>query len=178
LLAAIPDSDDQAVGFHAQQSIEKCIKAVLSVSEIAFRKTHDLVELIDILRDSGKSLPPDAEALSRLNPFAVTMRIRSKGAHREVFSTSTTIFTRSADFAYAHPRGITGDLHPSSRKARCKRFSPVSKKRNARQLFGRQHLRSELRPYQNPQTQENPVQKTICQKPTPPQVHCRCVKKY
>ena len=34
LLAAIPDSDDQAVGFHAQQSIEKCIKAVLSVSEI------------------------------------------------------------------------------------------------------------------------------------------------
>lgn len=74
LLAAIPDSDDQAVGFHAQQSIEKCIKAVLSVSEIAFRKTHDLVELIDLLRDRGKNLPPDAEALSTLNPFAVTMR--------------------------------------------------------------------------------------------------------
>ena len=74
LLAAIPDSDDQAVGFHAQQSIEKCIKAVLSVSEIAFRKTHDLVELIDLLRDRGKNLPPDAEALGTLNPFAVTMR--------------------------------------------------------------------------------------------------------
>ena len=54
LLAAAPDSDDEAVGFHAQQSIEKCLKAVLSVNEIAFRQTHDLVELTDLLRDHNK----------------------------------------------------------------------------------------------------------------------------
>ena len=74
LLAAAVDSDDEAVGFHAQQSIEKCIKAVLCVNEIAFRKTHDLVELIDLLRDSKKSLPPDVESLDGLNPYAVTLR--------------------------------------------------------------------------------------------------------
>jgi HEPN domain-containing protein len=44
LLIAAPDSDDQAIGFHAQQAIEKYLKAVLAVNQIAFRKTHDLVE--------------------------------------------------------------------------------------------------------------------------------------
>ena len=40
LLAAAPDSDDEAVGFHARQSIEKCLEAVLSVNEIAFSQRH------------------------------------------------------------------------------------------------------------------------------------------
>ena len=54
LLSGEKDSDDQAVGFHAQQSIEKCLKAVLSASQLTFRKTHDLVELLDLLRDNGR----------------------------------------------------------------------------------------------------------------------------
>ena len=47
-------SEDQAIGLHAQQTVEKCLKAVLSAHQIAFRKTHDLVELIDLLRDKGE----------------------------------------------------------------------------------------------------------------------------
>ena len=74
LLAAVPSSDDEAVGFHAQQSIEKCLKAVLSVNEIAFRKTHDLVELADLLRDHKKFLPPDVDSFDTLNPYSVTLR--------------------------------------------------------------------------------------------------------
>ena len=74
LLAAAADSDDEAVGFHAQQSIEKCLKAVLCVNDIAFRKTHDLAELIDLLRDNEKPLPSDVESLDSLNPYAVTLR--------------------------------------------------------------------------------------------------------
>ena len=74
LLIAAPDSDDQAIGFHAQQAIEKCLKAVLSANQHAFRKTHDLAELLDLLRDKGCALPPSAESLDALNPFAVTLR--------------------------------------------------------------------------------------------------------
>ena len=74
LLAAVADSDDEAVGFHAQQSIEKCLKAVLCANEIAFRKTHDLVELIDLLRDNKKPLPPGVDSLDSLNPYAVALR--------------------------------------------------------------------------------------------------------
>ena len=40
LLIAASDSDDQAIGFYAQQAIEKCLKAVLSAHQIVFRKTH------------------------------------------------------------------------------------------------------------------------------------------
>lgn len=74
LLVVASDSDDQAVGFHAQQAIEKCLKAVLSANQFGFRKTHDLVELLDLLRDNGCTLPPNAESLDMLNPFAVTLR--------------------------------------------------------------------------------------------------------
>ena len=74
LLADTPESDDQAIGFHAQQAIEKCLKAVLSANQLAFRKTHDLVELLDLLHDKGCTPPPNAESLDALNPFAVTLR--------------------------------------------------------------------------------------------------------
>jgi hypothetical protein len=39
-----------------------------------FRKTHDLVELLDLLRDQERTLPPNADSLDALNPFAVTLR--------------------------------------------------------------------------------------------------------
>ena len=74
LLIAASESDDQVIGFHAQQAIEKCLKAALSANQLAFRKTHDLVELLDLLRDKGRALPPNAESLDTLNPFAVTLR--------------------------------------------------------------------------------------------------------
>ena len=74
LLIATSESDDQSIGFHAQQAIEKCLKAVLSANQVAFRKTHDLVELLDFLREKGCKLPPDEDSLDALNPFAVTLR--------------------------------------------------------------------------------------------------------
>jgi HEPN domain-containing protein len=73
-LSEIPDSDDEAIGFHAQQAIEKCLKAVLAAKAIPFRKTHDLVELVDLLKDRLQLTPPHVEMLDQLNPFAVTFR--------------------------------------------------------------------------------------------------------
>ena len=73
-LSEISDSDDEAIGFHAQQAIEKCLKAVLAAKAIPFRKTHDLVELVDLLKDRLHLAPPHAEMLDQLNPFAVTFR--------------------------------------------------------------------------------------------------------
>jgi HEPN domain-containing protein len=73
-LSEISDSDDEAIGFHAQQAIEKCLKAVLAGKAIPFRKTHDLVELVDILKDRLQLAPPHVDVLDQLNPFAVTFR--------------------------------------------------------------------------------------------------------
>ena len=73
-LSSIPDIGDAIVGFHAQQAVEKAIKAVLSSAGIAFRSTHDIAELLDILTDSGLPPPPQAETLDELNPYAVEAR--------------------------------------------------------------------------------------------------------
>lgn len=85
LLVHAQTIDDETVGFHAQQAVEKCLKAVLSFSSISFRKTHDLQELMDLLLDNKKPLPPNAEQLDALNPYAVLMRydfVELKGFNR------------------------------------------------------------------------------------------------
>ncbi len=43
-LCGLPDISDAILGFHAQQSVEKALKAVLSSSGIVFRRTHDIAE--------------------------------------------------------------------------------------------------------------------------------------
>ncbi len=62
------------LGFHAQQAVEKMLKAVLARAGVAFRRTHDLAELLDVLHDAGLPDPPHAERLDELNPFAVEAR--------------------------------------------------------------------------------------------------------
>lgn len=62
------------VCFHAQQAVEKALKAVLFSGQIEFRRTHDLTELARLLPQDGNILPVMVAELERLNPFAVTFR--------------------------------------------------------------------------------------------------------
>ena len=62
------------VCFHAQQAVEKSLKAVLFSHEIEFRRTHNLSDLATLLRQNGVSLPVKDEVLQMLNPFAVSFR--------------------------------------------------------------------------------------------------------
>jgi len=73
-LAALPEMNDAAIGFHAHPCAEKAIKAVLGHAGIAVRRSHDLAELADVLVDAGLSLPAEAERLEELNPYAVEAR--------------------------------------------------------------------------------------------------------
>lgn len=74
VLANAPAIGDAMVGFHAQQAVEKALKAVLSAQGIAFRRTHDLVTLLDLLQDHNMPVPPGADWLDELNPYAVEAR--------------------------------------------------------------------------------------------------------
>jgi HEPN domain-containing protein len=60
--------------FHAQQGIEKCLKAVLVLNSVAFRKTHDLDELVDLLISNKVVHPFSETTLSVMNPYAVLLR--------------------------------------------------------------------------------------------------------
>lgn len=45
-LAGNPEISDEIVGFHAQQAVEKWLKAVLGSQGVEFEYTHDLRRLI------------------------------------------------------------------------------------------------------------------------------------
>lgn len=63
-----------ALGFHAQQAIEKALKAVAVERGQEVPRTHDLVALAQVLTDKGLSLPVTIDQLRALNPFAVEYR--------------------------------------------------------------------------------------------------------
>jgi HEPN domain-containing protein len=69
-----PEIADEIVGFHVQQAAEKCMKAVLCARGIAYRRTHDLQELHDLLEDAGITLPGAVRELVDWSPFAVAYR--------------------------------------------------------------------------------------------------------
>jgi len=73
-LAEDPELHDSLAGFHAQQAVEQALKAVLAHVGVAFRRTHDIAELLDLLEDAGLEAPPYANRLDELNPYAVEIR--------------------------------------------------------------------------------------------------------
>lgn len=76
-LAGMMDSTtfaDAIFGFHAQQTIEKCLKAMLSSGGVRYPRTHDLETLAGLLREQGQVLPDVIRELIDLTDFAVQFR--------------------------------------------------------------------------------------------------------
>jgi HEPN domain-containing protein len=73
-LADDPDVPDDLIGFHAQQALEKLLKAALAHAGIAPPRIHDLGELMARLADVGLSPPPSASEARALVPWAVEFR--------------------------------------------------------------------------------------------------------
>jgi HEPN domain-containing protein len=73
-LISDPASPDEVIGFHAQQAVEKMLKAALAARSIPYRRTHDLVELLEILTQSAIPYPDDLNEIRHLTPFAVAFR--------------------------------------------------------------------------------------------------------
>ena len=69
-----PDLPVWAMAFHAQQAVEKFIKAVLTSGNVPFPHTHDLRELMELLEQEGMDSPPQAENLSLLTPYGALLR--------------------------------------------------------------------------------------------------------
>ena len=69
-----PTAPPWALGFHAQQAVEKAIKSVLAAHSMEYPRTHNLALLVDLLTDGGVPLPPDAQELPLLTPFGALLR--------------------------------------------------------------------------------------------------------
>ena len=69
-----PDFHFATTCFHAQQAVEKCMKAVMFERGILFPPIHDLARLALALHENGIAVPCAVDDLRKLNPFAVTFR--------------------------------------------------------------------------------------------------------
>jgi HEPN domain-containing protein len=65
---------DAILGFHAQQAVEKSLKAVLASADVQFPYTHDLDGLIELCRGHGLKVPDALEDADQLSPYGVRMR--------------------------------------------------------------------------------------------------------
>ncbi|HEX3363198.1 MAG TPA: HEPN domain-containing protein [Solirubrobacterales bacterium] len=74
LLASNPEIDDESVGFHAQQAIEKRLKAVMAARGFPLKKEHDLGVLLENLAAAGIEAPPGADWIDELTVYARGLR--------------------------------------------------------------------------------------------------------
>lgn len=65
---------DWIIGFHAQQAVEKAIKAVLAHADVEFPRTHNIAMLLALLQRNGIHRPQQIPFLERLTPFGVAAR--------------------------------------------------------------------------------------------------------
>ena len=65
---------DAIIAFHAQQTVEKVLKAVLALREVEFPFTHDLRALEEQCASNGIVVPSELENLDLLTPYAARAR--------------------------------------------------------------------------------------------------------
>jgi HEPN domain-containing protein len=60
--------------FHAQQCVEKALKALLIHREVAFPRTHAIEVLLDLLKAQGINIPEGVDESFELSEYAVQTR--------------------------------------------------------------------------------------------------------
>jgi HEPN domain-containing protein len=72
-ILAAGDAFDTAC-FHAQQAVEKSLKAVLALHEIEYPRRHDVGELLELVKPLVADVAQYAERIISLAPYAVEIR--------------------------------------------------------------------------------------------------------
>jgi HEPN domain-containing protein len=65
---------DAIVGFHAQQAVEKALKAVLAAASADFPFTHNIALLMQLCDDAGIELLASLGDADLLTPYGVALR--------------------------------------------------------------------------------------------------------
>lgn len=65
---------DAPVGFHAQQAVEKALKAAIASRDQDFPFTHDIGLLMQLCQDAGLELSAELAEADRLTPYAAAIR--------------------------------------------------------------------------------------------------------
>lgn len=73
-LADDAEVDDDIIGFHAQQAVEKALKAALVLADSELPHTHDLELLVEQIKRAGTTVPDELSRTEWLTPWAAELR--------------------------------------------------------------------------------------------------------
>lgn len=74
-LLTAKDVPDAILGFHAQQAVEKSIKAALATHDVPYERTHNIAYLRSLVVEShGIDVPANIAEADFLSPWAVEFR--------------------------------------------------------------------------------------------------------
>jgi HEPN domain len=77
----IDEVADVLVCFHAQQAVEKALKAVLAARGVEFAHRHDLRALMGQCENAGVRLPEELAGVDLLSPYAAELRYDDDRVH-------------------------------------------------------------------------------------------------
>lgn len=111
-LASDAGQQDDVVGFHAQQTVEKSIKAVLALRGSDIPRTHDLLLLARMADKEDDRTPPELEEAHSLSPWAVAMRYDEMEA---TLGRDAAIRVAAASLNWA--KGVVAAARPAPRRS-------------------------------------------------------------
>jgi HEPN domain-containing protein len=68
------DGPTDTVAFHAQQAVEKALKALLTFKHIEFPRVHDLVRLLDLTSPYASNLEEYRVAFAEMSNYSIQVR--------------------------------------------------------------------------------------------------------
>jgi HEPN domain-containing protein len=107
LLAPNKEISDEIIGFHAQQAIEKWLKAVLGSRGVEFEYTHDLHRLIAEVMAAVGEFPFDVAEVVALTEHAVPLR------YDEILDTEPLDRDTTVALVSEVGKWVAAQLHPS-----------------------------------------------------------------
>lgn len=99
ILCAEATVPDEVIGFHAQQAVEKALKAVLSARAQRYPPTHDLGLLLTLLHEGEHHVPAELHEVELLTPWAVQLRYEATAGARLDRPGALALATLALDWA-------------------------------------------------------------------------------
>ncbi len=113
ILVAEDLDDYEVAAFHAQQAVEKLIKAYLVRHQVEFSKTHEIEALRDLLASIDQTLAVKLADADELTPYAVDYRY--PGDAGDVSQGDAEGAVRLAEAVRVHVRGALQDYLSTGR---------------------------------------------------------------
>jgi HEPN domain-containing protein len=108
---------DAIVGFHAQQAVEKSLKAILAARSLEFPFIHDIGGLADLCAEAGASLPTELDGVDRLTPYAAGLRYDDDQPSIVARETASIWATAAVVWARDQIHGNDAPREPNTRDA-------------------------------------------------------------